>query len=555
MTASGASASPFAPAGVSSSARPAAWLALWLLLGLGLRIALGLSSPDAAEWEADGFVRAWEGWQSGEQNRMRAPGFLLLLDGLGRWAGTRPVVGLRLACVAVSLATLACAWAAVASLVRSTTYARRSTWRGCAWVTGVWAIWPAAVQAGASPVPESAVGGAACLVLAAMAAWGRGHGWPAWFGLLASLFVFVALGGLVAALACVAGLLAWLLPVPRFRVGVPAVLAVVLGLAAAAWLQHVPGRRLLPDGAPSWGLAALVDTPMHLDASLPVDPDRRALHIQAEAVRDAREAGALDLAGRLAQRLVLDQLGPGRWSGWGRAALPLALLDALLRGGVLLFAAATLGVLRRGEEASFPRVGPAVGAFALLLLGLVAACSPFALVPLDLALAALAGAGVAGGSEGAARVRWAGFLLGGALACTLVLTAVFASAGPSTWSQRLKHEGAQGRRLVSLLADGGPRDVDGRLQVVALLVDPAAPFQRLPEAALRHAEAAVASAPDAHGALFALARARLELLDFDGARGLLRSVVDDTGQPLPQARAFLSGIARAESRWRLERLE
>jgi hypothetical protein len=173
---------------------------------------------------------------------------------------------------------------------------------------------------------------------------------------------------------------------------------------------------------------------------------------------------------------------------------------------------------------------------------------------LDLLVAALGAVGVAGSQREGARTRWLGFAVGGAMMASLVVTAALARQEPSDWSRWLRHESRQGERLVALLGDGGPRDAAGHVQAMLLLADPAAPFQRLPEAALRHAQAGVALAPDDPQALLALVQAELENLDFERARALASTLLDQTGALLPQARVVLLGIADRERRLRAERL-
>jgi hypothetical protein len=534
-----------------------AWLLGWLLVGLGLRVALALvEAGSAREWEADGFVRAWEGWSWGEWSRMRPPGVSALLGALGRWQALAGVLGLRLACIGLSLANLACGWVLVVALVPSLRIAVPARLAGCAWLTAIWALSPTLVEVGVRPLPESLLGGMACLALAAAAAFSRRPG-PVRTLLLALALCGVLLaGGLVAALTVLAAALTWLLPVPRFRLALPFVLACVAAFAGAWWVQAGPDRErpFMPDGAPAWALAALLEAPMALDTSLPVDPDRRALHIYARALDEARVLGALRVAGAFGRRCVLEQLGPARFARHAKAALPLALLDALLRGGALFFALGTLGLVRRSEESAFPRAAVVVGMTVLGLLAVLAACSPFALAPVDLLLAALAAAGVCGSQPAQARVRWTAFVIGGGLMASLVVSATLSGRPATVWLERLKHETAQGARLVDVLRGGGQGDLACHLGALPLLVDPAAPFQRLPEAALRHAEAAIAVAPDSRQAVVALVRARMEMLDLPGARALAASLVDEAGLPVPDARVALDLLATVEQRLREERL-
>jgi len=534
-----------------------AWLAVWLLVGLGLRVALALAEAGSSrEWEADGFVRAWEGWNWGEWNRMRPPGLAALLGALGRCPAVSDILGMRLASIGLSVATLACGWVLILALLPSLRVPVPSRLAGCAWLTGIWALSPTLVEVGVRPLPETLLGGTVCLALAAAAAFSRRPGPVRTLLLALGICAMLLVGGLAAALAVVAGALTWLLPVPRFRIALPFVLACIAAFAGAWRVQAGPDltRTFMPDGAPAWSLAALVESPMVLDTSLPVDPDRRTLHIYAQALGEARELGPLRLAGAFGRRCVLEQLGPARFARHGSAALPVALLDALLRGGALFFALATLGLVRRSAEAACPRAAVCAGVACLALLCVVTACSPFALAPVDLVLAALAAAGVCGSQPAQARVRWTAFLVGGGLMASLVVSAALSGRQATVWLDRLKHETAQGTRLVEALRAGGPTDLAGHLVAIPLLVDPAAPFQRLPEAGLRHAEAAVALAPDSRPAIVALIRGRMELLDVPGARALALTLVDDSGLPVPEARVTLDILATIEQRLREERL-
>jgi hypothetical protein len=524
---------------------------------LGLRLALAFEeSGSVREWEADGFVRAWEGWTWGELNRMRPPGFCALLGALRGVPGLSDVFGLRLACIGLSLSNLACGWVLVAALVPSLRVPVPSRLSGCAWLTAIWALSPTLVEVGVRPLPESVLGGVACLALAAGAAFSRRPGWPTMVLLALTLCALLLAGGLLAALAVLAATLTWLAPVPRFAFALPLVLACLAAFAGAYRVQAGPDaeRAFMPDGAPAWSLAALFEAPMALDTTLPVDPDRRALHVYAQALDEGHTLGVLRVAGAVGRRCVLEHLGPARLAPFGAAALPLALLDALLRGGALFFAVATLGLVRRTGESAFPRAAVCAGVATLGLLGILAACSPFALAPVDLTLAALAATGVCGGQPAQSRVRWTAFLVGGGLMASLVVSAALSGRQATVWLERLKHESAQGSRLVEALRGEAPADATRHLTAVTLMVDAAAPFQRLPEAALRHAEAAIALTPGSRAAVLALVRARMETLDLQGARELALTLVDAAGAPLPEARVTLDLIAGTEQRLRAERL-
>ncbi len=537
----------------SSSRWPVAWLLVWLVVGVVLRTGLARAGQDTfREWEADGFVRAWE---PADGNLLRPAGFGWLLALLGHIAGRGAALGLRLACLGVSLLSLMAGWVLVLMMARSTRLAQWSVWKGCAWLTAIWAISPTLVESGVRPIPELALGGTLCLLLAAVSAWGERPSVLRWLALTLALTAALLLGGVVVGVAVVAATLVYLAPVPRLPAALSVLLAVVVA-GACAWQAQASanGGRWSPDSAPAWSLVALTEAPLALDASLPIDPPRREAFVLAQALREASELGALRLGALFGRRLVADQIGPARLSGHGGAALSLAVLDAVLRGGALLFAVATLALVRRSQESSLPRAAIATGLLVFGLLAVGCATSPFALAPFDLLVAAVAAVGVAGSRPQGAGTRWLGFGLGGAMMASLVATAALTHQEPSGWSRRLVHETGQGQALVAVLRDAGPSDARGHQLAALLLSDPAAPFQRLPVAARQHAEASVALAPDDSQALLALVRAELENLDFDRARALAGTLLGDDGRLTPQARVALGGIAELERRLRAERL-
>jgi len=153
----------------------------------------------------------------------------------------------------------------------------------------------------------------------------------------------------------------------------------------------------------------------------------------------------------------------------------------------------------------------------------------------------------------ASRPRWPWIAgAGGALA---LLVALAGTRSASDWSRRLGHGSRQGALLVGLLKDAGPTGTLAHLETLALLSDSGAPFLRLPEASLRHAEAAVQGAPDDPEVLLALARAQVENLDFESARAVLSSLVDDEGRLLPKVAVALGTLQELERRERAYRGE
>ena len=332
-----------------------------------------------------------------------------------------------------------------------------------------------------------------------------------------------------------------------------AVGAVAVALVIGWRVQRGPdaGRRWEPDAAPAYGLAALLDADVAPTGSTPIDPDVRLAQVRTIALDRMQEAGPASVAAALGARLLVDQSGPERLADVAALAWPGALLDALLRGAALLLALATLARLPRTPGAGATRAALAAGVAAWLLLGLAGAASPLALAPFDLVLAAAAAAGLAA-LPAASRPRWPWIAgAGGALALAVALAGTRAA---SDWSRRLGHGSRQGALLVGLLKDAGPADTLAHLEALALLSDSGAPFLRLPEAALRHAEAAVQGAPDDQEVLLALARAQVENLDFESARAVLSSLVDDEGRPLPKVAVALGTLQELERRVRADRL-
>src|SRR6185503_7788922 len=100
-------------------------------------------------------------------------------------------------CVGLSLLSLGCGCLLMWALVRRLGAPRDAALRGCAWLVAAWALSPTLLTVSARPLPETVMGGAACLVLAAVAS-PRPRAWLArlaWLG--AALTLFVLLGGLV----------------------------------------------------------------------------------------------------------------------------------------------------------------------------------------------------------------------------------------------------------------------------------------------------------------------------------------------------------------------
>jgi hypothetical protein len=122
----------------------------------------------------------------------------------------------------------------------------------------------------------------------------------------------------------------------------------------------------------------------------------------------------------------------------------------------------------------------------------------------------------------------------------------------SRWTRDLTHGRAQGRDVVMLLRDGGPRSAAGELRVADLLLDRQAPFQRLPQAALGHALAAVEGAPGDERALSTLVRVYVETLQLEQAENLAATLLDERGQPTQLGRIVSDWVRQKRRQWRAE---
>jgi len=533
---------------------------LWIVVGIGLRLLVAWHLRELpAEWEADGFVRAWEGQPWGAWNRVRPPltGWVLqALVGSGRSVWT-----VRLACLGVSVGGLLAALWAVSRLVRVLRAPPRSRRLAGAWLTGWWAVFPTLVSSACRPTPELLLGPLLALLLAGLVAWGEGpHVGNALWSLLAAAAAVLA-GGIVVAAVLLVGLLVYLLQLPRLRASLPALLIVGGALGLAWFVQRGPDaqRPWQPDTAPALSIGALLDVPLVIEPDL-VNADARAGRWWRAAGDGLQERGAVDVLMRYAQRLTLDMLGPARFDDWslqdhGLSALPIGFADVFVRGGLLLFAVATLTLVRRTTEKSLPRAAVAVALLLLVPLLVVTACSPLALAPFDLPLLALAAAGVAAADPAQAGLRWGAFCLGGALLLVLAVAGYLSRRPPGDWvttfGAREEHDephlpGTPGRRLVAVLQGDGPADAPHELLAARLLRSPVAPFVRLAEASRAHALAASRHDPFAAPVITQLVAAHCENGDFDAAETLARSLVDGNGAPTRDGELLVQWIRQAQ---------
>jgi len=533
-------------------------LLLALAVGLGVRwLWIDQLEGPVAGWEADAFVRAAEGrpaWpldEAGPHNRMRPPLAAWLHHALGEAFALDATRARRLGAAGASLGALLCAFVLAVALGARTRAGLRSVATAAAAVTWAWALVPTLGALSVRPTNDLLLGSGVCLALAGLASM-RGPlallGW-----LLAALGVAVAslAGGVLALVALGAAALVDLvrLPAPRRALAVLALLAVGAAGGIVAQRGPDPGPLVRLQGAPLHALADLVGVrPDPDDQILPAYEAREARLL--ERTREATAAlGARELGARLMRRAVLDAFAPRRFAEL--VDVPVAasgLLDAFLRGGLLLYAAAMAGSLapRRRAKADaavgpVPRAAVAVGLAVLALGGVATATHPFALGAVDLVLVGLAGAGMAGAGEEGRGVRRVAFGIGGVLLLAPAVAGLVTAHAPDPWLLRLGQDEARAARAVALL-DEGPADAAGHLELSAILQHDAMPFLRLPEPALAHALAASASGRLDMQTTRAIAFAYVETLDFDAALALAEETYALAGPDDKAARVLLEGV-------------
>jgi len=182
-----------------------------------------------------------------------------------------------------------------------------------------------------------------------------------------------------------------------------------------------------------------------------------------------------------------------------------------MRGGLLLFALAVLGLTRRKEvTSSWPRAAIAVAGLVLLIVGAATAVGPLALASLDLVLLGSAAAGVAAADPARPWTRRLAFMVGGTLLCTLLITGGVDDKPLDPWLQDMGHHQHEGEQVAVLLQHGGPSNLIDELRACHLLSRPQAPFLRRPRLAMAHALAATMFAPDNDDAVVALISSQAE---------------------------------------------
>ena len=523
--------------------------------GLALRHAVGRQDALAAEWEADAFVWAW----SGPQTRLlasgcRPSGLQLVWELCGRLVGGPSVAGLRWAAIGLSLLSLVCAW----DLMRTVRRWRKAD-AGTAGSASLslllgWAALPALIWAGPRLVPELVSGGAMCLVAAAVLRFRLRPGWATWLWLSLSGALALAVGGAVVWVALTAGLLTYLVQLPRAPVALPLLLAWMLAIAAAVGLARVrdDSRPWRPDSGPAYALADLVDAPLLLN-----DHESLLAEVRADAVWRAcghalteRPATATAAAlGRRGQALV----STSRFDGVpGPIAGLLGGLDAVATGVVLVLAAMTLARPADGGGSRGARVAALVAAATWLIATIAGAAGPLALSGVLLVGLAVAVGGWSGSPAPAPRAA-------AGLAGVLLLALAWPRPaddvpGGAAWLQQLTHVQGQGRQVVAQLVAGESRSAAESVQLSQLLMDSGAPFLRRPHRALESAREAARLDPDSDDTLWVLVRAETDCLHFDQAEDLASTVVDAEGVLTPPGRMLGDWVRDKARRARLDGL-
>jgi hypothetical protein len=318
-----------------------------------------------------------------------------------------------------------------------------------------------------------------------------------WGLAVAGLTLGLILGGLLLALAFGVGLLIYLLPVPRLSVLAPVLVALVVAGGVAALVQRGPDaeRPWRPDTEPLHALSALLEVAPPFPADISIDPDVRTDQVWADSVDEWKHTSVAVFGSRLLDQLLIGRLGPSRFEDGPWPAWPTTLLDLFLRGGLMFFAVAVLGLLRPSAESAWPRAGVAVAVVAWGLLLVATGLGPHALAAVDLVLLGVAAAGAASSRPGGGRTRRLAFSVGGLMACTLAIAPATSGRPPLPWIAGLDHHGEPGRELVELLTGGGPSTVTDHVDVAQRLMRWDTPSLRQPEAALRHGWQALELAP------------------------------------------------------------
>jgi len=533
------------PSGAPPAAGVGTFMLLLLALVVGIALRVGFAhqlGPEVADWEADGFVTAWEGRPWGSLNRVRPVGSALVLTQLGRVLPVATVESVRLMSIGLSVLGLLAAMMCAASLGSITGLTRRSSLRAASWIACLWAVEPTLIRSAVSPAPELVMGTTACLLVAALAQLRRTPNVFTWLLACVGGAGFVLAGGLLSAVALSVGVVVYLIPVPRLKraLVILAGLAVVLGTGWFAQRGPDAERAWRPDVAWAYSAGSLMGAPKPHPNNISTDGDRRASDLLDAVQQGVAVQQPLTVARTWLGRLAFDLLGPRRLEPLALAAgLPedelqrpesvnvtfvLGLFELFLMGGLLLFSMTVVGLVGPGSApACWPRAGVIVAVVAWLLLLTLGAVGPGALAPFVLLMLGVAGAGVAGTDPRRAWTRRLAFAVGGVLLSTFLFTSGWRDEPTEPWLEGLGMTAGEGSLVVDLLADGGPAAGPDLYRTANLLSIWSAPFQRMPEVAQRYAEqSAMSLAPteSADQAVEMLVRTYVECRDFAEAARL-----------------------------------
>jgi len=542
-------AGPLAPPRSTGAA-----VALAVAAGVALRLALALRLGSAAEWEADAFVTVLAGFgASGVTSGLRPAGLQSLWQALGWLSGGGSLLAVRTGFIAVSLLSLWCAWVLVRVELTRRSGGPGALLRARLMLALGWAVFPSLVAAGARPVSEMVAGGSACLAIAGFLRFGMKPALVTWASACVAGALWLSLGGVVAAVGLAAGLVAWLVPLPRVSRSVAVLAATAVAFASAYGVARCQGsdRPWRPDAGPAYAVADLVAAPVLFDDRESSLPEVRSDAVWTSCWVTLRDHSLADAWSEGLGRARL-LIAPSRFSELPDGpAIAVGLVDALLTGGALVLAAALL--LGRPASAYRLLAGTAAGA-AWVAATIAGASGPFALSGVVLVLLSLAVV-TACIQPSLCRppVRWVA--LAGALA--LAAAALVPARGdrpPSRWLDQLTQHGAQGRQLVALLSLGAELTAPEHAQIAQELMDPAAPFLRRPRLALEHAEAALAQLPDDPDTIAVLVRAEVECLQYARAEDLAETMLDDDGQLSVRGRMLAAWVRDKARRARLDGL-
>ncbi len=532
------------------------WALVWLAIGVGLRqAAIASVGPDIREWEAGALLDAWapQGLDADASFRPVGPGWLMAwwLSDVSETPGY-DVAAARQASLWLQLLALGCAGLLVASLGGLLDMGSRSLGRGLCWMTAAWAVHPTLIASGVGISSEAVSGAACCLVLTALVLWRR-VGWIAWSLLPVAFWLSAWAGGVVAASAVLAGLIVFVLPVPRLRTSFPLLSAVLLAGAGSVWL-HQSESALMPalDTGPAHGVAQLAGRSLVQEPSDPVMPHALARHRYGQTLDVIAEEGPAAAIGGLVDRVLLDDLAPHRHAPSGVLGLPWVVqgvLELFIRGGLLLFAVAAWTRLKLDTESAWPRAG-AVAGIVVLAGGCVAfGVGPHLFAPVDFVLLAVAGAGATGSRADGRSTRYLAFTLGGLLFCTLAVASLVSDPRQPRWSTSLMRTGTPGVEHVERLRALTPASTAGDLADAAMgLLAPSRPDLYHPRLALALAQSAVERSPQSPVALGVLVRAHMAVRQLEDARSSLARLRKESPSGDPRVADLQEQLQEQEAR-------